>query len=265
MEIFNNKKISIAIPSFNSSLFIEECIKGFANSKFIDEYIIQDDCSNAENSENLKNIVRKLENDLNINLYENKKNLGAFKNKFLNIKNCKNDLVYQIDSDNICASNIDNVLKKIDINDKNIYYPSKIYQFRKYPKCAMMTSFLNKKYKVTFTKNDFVFNSSNIKKAIRGENNYTVDKNINWVLNSGNFIVNKNKYLDVFSPLITENKRYPLDAVAISFYWIKSGYHIKTLKSLKHFHRKRMDSVSFVENEGSFESLEYFREEFLKL
>ena len=75
----------------------------------------------------------------------------------------------------------------------------------------------------------------------------------------------ENKYLDVFSPLITENKRYPLDAVAISFYWIKSGYHIKTLKSLKHFHRKRMDSVSFVENEGSFESLEYFREEFLKL
>ena len=60
-------------------MFIEECIKGFVNSKFIDEYIIQDDCSNSENSENLKKIVRKLENNLNINLYENKKNLGAFK------------------------------------------------------------------------------------------------------------------------------------------------------------------------------------------
>lgn len=265
MENLNNKKISIAIPSFNSSFFIEECISGFENSKLIDEFIIQDDCSNTENSENLKNIVRKLENDLNINLYENKTNLGAFINKFINIKNCKNDLVYQIDSDNICASNIDKVLKKIDINDKNIYYPSKIYQFRKYPKSAMIGSFFKKKYKVTYTKNDFVFNSRNIKQAISGENKYTVDKNINWVLNSGNFIVNRNKYLDVFSQLITENKRYPLDAVAISFYWIKSGYQIKTLKSLKHYHRKRIDSVSFVENEGSSECLNYFREEFLKL
>ena len=145
MEILNNKKISIAIPSFNSSLFIEECIKGFANSKFIDEYIIQDDCSNSENSENLKKIVRKLENNLNINLCENKKNLGAFKNKFLNIKNCKNDLVYQIDSDNICASNIDNVLKKIDINDKNIYYPSKNLSISQISKMCNDDKFLKQK------------------------------------------------------------------------------------------------------------------------
>ena len=42
--------------------------------------------------------------------------------------------------------------------------PQKFINFANIQKCAMMTSFLNKKYKVTFTKNDFVFNSSNIKK-----------------------------------------------------------------------------------------------------
>ena len=34
-------------------------------------------------------------------------------------------------------------------------------------------------------------------KAIRGEGNFTIDKNINWILNSGNFIVNKSKFIKI--------------------------------------------------------------------
>ena len=64
---------------------------------------------------------------------------------------------------------------------------------------------------------------------------------------------------------INTNLRYPLDAVAISYFWIKNGKNIKTLENLYHFHRKRSDSVSFTENEGSYESLQYFRNKFLEL
>ena len=40
---------------------------------------------------------------------------------------------------------------------------------------------------------------------------------------------------------------------------------IKTLKDLKHFHRKRDDSVSFTENKGSYKSLQDYRQKILNL
>ena len=61
------------------------------------------------------------------------------------------------------------------------------------------------------------------------------------------------------------NKRYQMDAVAISYFWIKSKGIIKTLKNHKHFHRKRLDSVSFVESDGSYEFLQDIRRKFLDL
>ena len=62
--------------------------------------------------------------NLNIKLFRNEKNIGAFGNKLLNIKNCSNDVVYQIDSDNVTDTNLDLVINQV--NDKNIIYlPSK--------------------------------------------------------------------------------------------------------------------------------------------
>ena len=52
--------------------------------------------------------------------------------------------------------------------------------------------------------------------------------NINWILNSGNFIVHKKSYTEVMESEIDFNIRYPLDAVAISYFWIANGKNIKT-------------------------------------
>ena len=103
------------------------------------------------------------------------------------------------------------------------------------------------------------------KKGINEQEKVTVDKNINWVLNSGNFIVDRNIYLEVMEPIFIDEFRPPLDAVAISYYWLESEKKIKTLKDLKHFHRKRNDSVSFTENNGSYESLQDYRQKILNL
>ena len=62
-----------------------------------------------------------------------------------------------------------------------------------------------------------------------------------------------------------DSLRPQMDAVAISFFWLKFGGEIKSLKNLKHFHRKRSDSVSFTEKDGSFESLQDYRAKILSL
>ena len=112
--------------------------------------------------------------------------------------------------------------------EKNcLYLPSKIYQFYNFPKAAKYASKLNKKYKITYTETNFVFTKDIFKEAIKENSKFTVDKNINWVLNSGNFIVDKNLYTKVMESEINTNLRYPLDAVAISYFWIKNGKNIK--------------------------------------
>ena len=257
-------KLSIAIPTYKSSQYVEESIKRIMNFKCVDEIIIQDDKSDDQSYRELEKIVNIYNNKLNIKLFRNKKNIGAFGNKLLNIKNCSNDVVYQIDSDNVTDTNLDLVINQI--NDKNIMYlPSKIYQFRKYKNVSKLLSVFRKKYKVTFSNSDFLYDINVCKKGINGLENVTVDKNINWVLNSGNFIVDRNMYLEVMGPIFINEFRPPLDAVAISYYWLKSEKKIKTLKNLKHFHRKRDDSVSFTENEGSYKSLQDYRQKILNL
>jgi len=263
----SNNLVSVAIPTFNSSLYLKDCLKSLLHVQMVDEIIISDDCSNDLEFEKINNVVNNLKTNKNIKIYRNEQNLGAFINKYENIKKCKNEIVYQIDSDNIASKSLSSVLNSIflEMNEDYLYLPSKIYQFRKYPNIAKLLSNVNSRYKVTFTNNDFVFDKETIKEAIRYNLKITEDKNLNWVLNSGNFIVSRNKFLKVMENLVTKNTRYPMDAVAISYFWIENGGDIKTLKHFKHYHRKRTDSVSFVENEGSFESLTNFRKKFLEL
>ena len=91
---------------------------------------------------------------------------------------------------------------------------------------------------------DKVINSSDVSTSIRNNEKITVDKNIYWILNCGNFIVSKNKYLEVMQSYY-RNDSIPLaaDALAISYLWLKAGKTIQLSKSC-HFHRKRKDSVS---------------------
>ena len=102
-------KFSVAIPTYNSSKYLKECIYGFKNSKFIDEIIIGDDCSGIEELKNIKKIIKQANKFFNfqIKLIENSQNLGAFKNKYRLIESSRNEWIYQIDSDNVPFSNID--------------------------------------------------------------------------------------------------------------------------------------------------------------
>ena len=264
MTYSNIKNISVAIPTYNSSKYLAEALNSLLKFKCVDEVVIQDDGSGNKEKEAIKNIVNGFEKKLDITFHFNEKNLGAFQNKYLSIQNCKNEFVYQLDSDNVVACNLDKVVRTIH-NDNFLYIPSKIYQFRKYRQLSKLLSIFNKKYRVTYVNQDFIYSLEKIQSEISGREKFTNEKNINWVLNSGNFIVNKKKYLDFMSIGYMKRLRPQLDAVAISFFWLKSGGEIKSLKNLQHFHRKRSDSVSFTEKDGSFESLQDYRAKILSL
>jgi glycosyltransferase involved in cell wall biosynthesis len=281
------KKYTVAIPTYNSSDYLKECIYGFKNSQFLDEIIVSDDCSKLEELEKIRNIIKQASKKLNfeIKLMESSKNNGAFINKYNLILASRNEWVYQIDSDNVPFPKIDNVISNILLNHKDqkfIYYPTKLIQFWKYKRLAKLFSFAQKKYRVLFTKNSDIFNTEKTKQAINEFLNYDsskdlegspslnsaylIDKHIFWVLNSGNFIVNRNQFLDAMkSGLEFTRENTAMDAVAFSYLWLKYGGSIYLHSDLSHYHRKRLNSVSYTEKESSVVSRNYLTNKILSL
>lgn len=281
------KKYTVAIPTYNSSDYLRECIYGFKNSKYLDEIIVSDDCSKLEELEAIRKIIKQANKKFNfeIKLFESSKNNGAFINKYNLILASRNEWVYQIDSDNVPFPNIDNVISDILLNhqdQKFIYYPTKLIQFWKYKRFAKLFGFTQKKYRVLFSKNSDIFNTEKTKEAINEFLNYDssndlegspslksaylVDKHIFWVLNSGNFIVNRNQFLDAMkSGLDFTRENTAMDAVAFSYLWLNYGGSIFLHSDLSHYHRKRFNSVSYTEKESSVVSREYLTNKILSL
>ena len=283
----NKYNFTVAIPTYNSSKYLKECIYGFKDSKYLNEILIGDDFSNSEELEKIKKIIKESNKyfDFKINLLENSKNFGAFKNKYYLIEKSKNDWVYQIDSDNVPFPKIDNTISNIIENhnsQKYIYYPIKIIQFWKYRRMAQFFSKIQKKYIVRFSKEFEIFDTDKIKKAINefltydttGEvegspeiiSKYVLDKHIYWVLNSGNFIVNKNQFTNAMKPGLNFSRDVvSMDAVAFSYLWLKNTGSIVLHPKLSHYHRKRFDSVSSTEKEASKISRKFFTDKILSL
>ena len=255
-------KISLAIPTHFSSKYLSILLKSINNSELISEIVISDDSNNLHENENIKKIISKYQNShINIVYSQNLSNQGAFNNKYDVISKCSNEIVYQIDSDNIAAKNLDMIISKIidNFDTNRIYYPATLKQF-----------FQNYQYHlfpdrniVRLSLDDKAVNSYDVSTSIRNNEKITVDKNIYWILNCGNFIVSKNQYLEVMQSYY-RNDSIPLaaDALAISYLWLKAGKTIQLSKDLYHFHRKRRDSVSLALVDESKLSFDFFKEKF---
>ena len=278
---------TVAIPTYNSSKYLKECIYGFRDSNYLNEILVGDDYSTAEELEQIKKIIQRAGKyfSFDIKLLENSKNNGAFKNKYNLVESSKNEWVYQIDSDNVPFPKIDQVISNIIKNHNSntyIYYPSNLTQFWKYKKIAKVFSRVQKKYIVRFAKDLEIFDINKTKNAINefldydttGEvegspeinSKFVLDKHIYWVLNCGNFIVNKNQFIDAMKPGLSFSRDIvSMDAVAFSYLWFKYTGSIVLHPQLSHYHRKRFDSVSYIEKEASKISREYFTDKILSL
>ena len=91
------QKFSVAIPTFNSSKYLLDCLSRFQNSKSVDDIIVSDDYSSDEEFIKLKSIVEIKRNDgLNISLIQNKLEKGAFNNKYINSYKITTSRIYYI-------------------------------------------------------------------------------------------------------------------------------------------------------------------------
>ena len=134
-----NMKISIAIPTYNSSRYLSDNLGNLINVNSISEIVVRDDKSSSDEEKKIQEIIKNFQKkiDCEIKFFSNDKNIGAFRNKLNVVSDCKNEYIYQIDSDNVCRNNFDKFFKNFmnsNLESEKLYIPSKIYQFRKYKK-----------------------------------------------------------------------------------------------------------------------------------
>lgn len=88
--------ITLAIPFYNTSKYFLDCIKYAIDDDFVSEIVVNDDCSMPQEYNNLLTLI---EGKDKIKVYQNKHNLGAFRNKYITVKKCNNDWIYLLDRD----------------------------------------------------------------------------------------------------------------------------------------------------------------------
>jgi len=233
-------KISVAVPTYNSSKYLKSCISPFLDSNFADEVIVSDDCSDLKEFRKIKKIISKLNRTHKdkIQLFRNEKNLGGFENKFRSIKRCKNNIVYQIDSDNIPDKKSLNYLNtsiKKDFQQNTLYIPGSLKLFKK-GKVNISKNIIDK---IVIVQNDTLINKKNIQSNIPVSN--ITSKDMDFVLNLGNWLFDKNTYLNNCKKGLNEDFA-SADAVAVSYFWLTNNCEIKILSNLSHYHRLRPDS-----------------------
>ena len=271
----SKENISVAIPTYNSSKYLDQLLNKILTKDIINEVIISDDNSKKIDQSTSKEIVyiyKKKYPKKNLELIKNKKRGGPFINKFIAINNCNNKFVYQIDSDNLPMINLGNYIKKElfpTFKEENIYYPSKIYQFRNNEMLSIpLSKFLTgTKYRVILKKNDFEFNKKLIKNSIYNNKQITYQKNRRWLINIGNFIVEKDNFLEAMKEGFSYPEEYlfAADQFLISYLWLKNKKNIEVRKKHYHFHRKRSDSISFEEKDRTGEAFNFVENKTLDL
>jgi hypothetical protein len=221
--------ISLAIPTYNSSQYLWDCIKPAINNDFIGEIIINDDCSTETEYGNICEIVSQI-NSNKIKIFRNKSNQKAFVNKYITVSKCSCEWVYLFDSDNWFDESIIETLKAIDYSKTDTCFIEK-------------TLYVTDGNTVTYDYNDIIIDLKTAKEYIKNKIHH-----FDWFLNNGNFVVNRQKYLESQEEFFNDKIYHgSIDVFLFSYYWFMYNNKYEIVDRLYHYHRVRSGNY-FMEN-----------------
>lgn len=268
--------ITVAIPFYNSVDYIEDAIRLPLFDSRVSEIIINDDCSNDDQYEQLVYKINSLLNDeeisydVNFNLisdnnsnarpsvfymtsqnvseqakkivvYRNEKNLGGFVNKYETIKKSNNEWVYLLDSDNFMVDCSIPALYNIEEWDEKICYCPSVPIMERKDAWRAWDDWNHRR---------FGYEPLDLKKIqllFQVDSNFHSKHNcglgVNGFLNTGNFFVNRSSYLSILEQPIQDGiEPYAADVIAFSYYWLTTGNMLQIVPDLYYYHRLRSDS-----------------------
>jgi glycosyltransferase involved in cell wall biosynthesis len=246
------KTISLAIPFYNTSKYFLDCIKYALDNDFVSEIIVNDDCSSQQEYESLLSLV---DGKDKIKVYRNESNLGAFRNKYITVKNCTNEWVYLLDSDNHPFEETYDVIKTIPDDRLDICFSPR-QLFCKNDSSADYENISD------YTFNYDVIGIEETKDAI-----FKQTKWFDWFINSGNYVINREMYLNSLEQPF-EDESTPLlhaDTAAAYYFWLKNNGEFYVVDELRHNHRLRSESYWNSCGTNSMQSVNYYKDKMVNL
>jgi len=200
------RKISLCITTWNRVEMTVHSFLDVINDERISEIVISDDASDMEVFKELKSIT-----DIfpKIKLHRNLTNQDCYRNKYTTISLAKEDYCIILDSDNkIDKKYIDKIYEQ-EWDEETLLAPS-----------WAMPNFDYREY------SGVILDKGNI-------NHYLPLNMLETCLNTMNYFVNKNKYLEVWDGSIDP---VTSDSLFQNYNWIKNGYKIHILEGLWYSH-----------------------------
>jgi len=238
-------KITLAIPFYNTSQYFLEAVEYALSDDFVEEIVVNDDCSTDDEWNKLNDIITNLDTD-KIKLFRNKVNLGGFRNKYTAVQNSSCDWVYLLDSDNHPTEETLDIIKSIENPDSDVcYIPQTLLLYNKSDGYTNQVNYNFKYEKIGIDEAQ----DSLLKKT----------KAFDWFLNTGNFVFNREKYIMRLKSGY-ENQKEPVYAcsIAFSYHWMINGGFYKVVPGMKYYHRLRSDSYWISCGNNSNISREYY-------
>ncbi len=246
------KKITLAIPFYNTSQYFMEAVEYALTNDFVEEIVVNDDCSSEDEWNKLNQIVNNL-NTPKIKLFRNEVNLGGFRNKYTAVQNSSCEWVYLLDSDNHPTKKTLNVIEDIKNLDSDFcYIPQTLLLYNK------NDGYTNQ---VTY---DFKYEKIGMDEAQDALLKRT--KYIDWFLNTGNFVFNREKYLErLRDGYVNVDEPVYACSIAFSYYWMSRGGFYKVVPGMEYYHRLRSDSYWNSCGSNSDYSAQYYHQRIIDL
>lgn len=208
--------LSLAITTYNRIDLVIESFSKVYDHPMIDEIVICDDASETECFLKLGQLICDHPAFEKIKLSTHSENLGMSRNKCKAISKCKNDWVIILDSDNVLEVEYVDALFNLgsSFGETFIFCPqfaAPDYDFSDLPT---------------------IIDKSNAKDLLH-------IKEFRIFLNTCNYVVNKEKYLEVYryNQDIKES-----DTIWFNYLWLKAGYSFYIVPGMKYFHRRHAGS-----------------------
>jgi hypothetical protein len=211
-------KVSVVTPFYNTIYYYDKYITGLLEDDRIDEIIIVDDHSDQDQYEGLVVLAKHPK----IKLVRNEENLGEFKTRIKGAEIAKNDWVVFLDSDNSLTESYLDKLFEIPHWREDVIYHADFGNIHHINYESLAGNYLG---------------THNIARFLT-EKRYM----ISMFLNTGNYFMNRKKYLEVAKP-VSYIAKHAYGDIWFNRHWFKSGGKIFVVPGMKYVHRRRKDSV----------------------
>lgn len=213
-----HRKVSVVTPFYNSGFYARELIK-HTNDPRIDEMIIVDDCSIPGETEMLTEVIK---NNPKIQYYRNSENVGELRSRIRGTELAKNDWIIYLDGDNSLTEKYLDAISMVPTWRDDVIYAPAFGNKRKINYRILTGKYINKE---------------NISDLIRSDLYM-----ISMFLNTGNYFMNKNAYLETARKVI-DTPKHSYGDIVVNTEWFLDGKYIFVVENMDYVHALRKNSA----------------------